>query len=139
MTDRIRDADMGWSALCPLEARVASYVCWNRAASPAEAAQAMAAYFFLASCRMNSEGTATVPDKEVAEVVPKLRGAGYLTPSGYCKGVKRRLREWGLVSYQDAPQNGRRGREPTVYGFPMLDEHLGIAAWEVRDEVSSPE
>lgn len=124
VTESLAERGMGWSAMSPAEAAEASRVCSTCADTAGRAMQAMAAYFYIASLRMNGTAVASVTDAEAASAVPRLRGSGSIKADAYRKQVKPLLVAWGLVSCTRPEQTGN-GRRPTLYGFPMLERLLG--------------
>lgn len=114
---------MGWTALCGTEVAEAIRICHTCADTPGRACQATAAYFFIVSHRSNITSTAKVTDAEVASVIPKTRGDGFLGADAYRKQIKSLLVGWGLVSCSLQSPTGN-GRLPTLYGFPMFEKLL---------------
>lgn len=120
ITERLSRCGMGWTALCPAEVHEAVRICAARADCPAQALQVVAAYFYVASCRINSTARAEVPDREVAAAVPRVRGSGFIGEDAYRKRVRPLMEAWGLVRCEQG-RPSIRGRPPTTYAFPILE------------------
>ena len=123
ITDSLADRGMGWAALSGVEVAEAARVCHACADTPGVAYQALAAYLYVVSHRSNVTATSAVTDSDVASVVPKTRGSGHVGPDAYRKRIKPLLVAWGLVSCSMQRPTGK-GRQPTVYGFPMFEKLL---------------
>lgn len=123
ITDSLAERGMGWTAFSSIEIAEAIRVCNTCADTSGRAYQSLAAYLFIASLRSNASVTAKVTDADVASVVPKTRGEGHIGADAYRKQIKPLLVAWGLVSCSlDRPTG--KGRQPTIYGFPMLSKLL---------------
>ncbi len=138
ITDMLTERGVGWAALNCLEVREAIRICHTCADTPARAFQALAAYFYIASIRYNASATASVADASVASAIPKLRGDGHLKEDGYRKQIKPLLVAWGLVTCTVQKPNGR-GRQATLYGFPMLEKLLEEMEPIEQDECELPD
>ena len=138
ITDSLTERGIGWAALSCLEVGEAVRVCHTCADSPARAFQTLAAYLYIASLRYNTTATASVTDSSVASVIPKLRGDGYLKGDAYRKQIKPLLVAWGLVSCAAQKPNGK-GRQATLYGFPMLEKLMANIDPAEQDESEIPD
>ena len=123
VTDSLTERGIGWAALSCVEVSEAARVCQACADTPGAAYQALAAYLYIVSHRSNVTFTSMVTDSDVASAVPKTRGAGHVGSDAYRKRIKPLLVSWGLVSCSSQRPTGK-GRQPTVYGFPMLEKIL---------------
>lgn len=136
--DSFAERGMGWAALSGAEIAEAIRVCSACADTPGRAFQALSAYLFIVSLRSNVTVTARVTDADVASVIPKTRGVGHIGSDAYRKQIKPLLVAWGLLSCSLQRPTGK-GRQPTMYGFPMFEklllaiEPIGQDACEMSD------
>lgn len=121
--DSLADGGMGWAALSGIEVSEAIRVCNTCADTHGRAFQALSAYLFIVSLRSNVTATARVTDADVASVIPKTRGVGHIGSDAYRKQIKPLLVAWGLLSCSLQKPTGK-GRQPTMYGFPMFEKLL---------------
>lgn len=141
LIDALSDAGQRWTAWSGAEAAEAMRVCMTYFEDVREGMRAYVAYSFIASKRDPETLRASVSDSEVAGVVPKVRGSGFLTRSAFQRSIKRDLRACGLLDYKEAPKNSRIGRECTEYEFPMflklLDKLKLEKAQAIKDGICS--
>lgn len=128
LIDALSDAGQRWTAWSGAEASEAMRVCVTHFDNVREGLRAYVAYSFIASKRDTETLRASVSDSEVAGVVPKVRGVGFISGSSYSRTIKRDLLACGLLNY--SREDRANAVVPTVYTFPMLERLLGITTNE---------
>lgn len=124
LIDNIAAIGECWTAMSGLEVSEAIRVCYSCFDDQKEAGRALAAYMYIASKRNSETLKASVSDGEIASILPKLRGSGFLSANGYRKQIKEKLKAFGLLDYSTVKRNIEGGRLPTEYAFPMLETLL---------------
>lgn len=103
---------------------MATVICFRGADTPRQASQCLSAYMALVERRYSKTLETTATDEQIAASVPAFKSGenlkGAMTGQTYRKTLKGKLKEFGLVDYED----GRRSRTATVYTFPALKRLL---------------